>query len=94
MRKRERVTGRALGWKQSITEHLEMLKVSKLSKVCKSKKFSYLSSMAALSPSLAGCGLRRCLEIFTPFLCAAAFNTFRASENLPCSKFKINFHIF
>ena len=83
MRKRERVTGRALGWKQSITEHLKMLKVGKLSKVCKSKKFPYLSSTAALSPSLAGCGLRRCWEIFTPFLLAAAFNTFRASENLP-----------
>ena len=84
MRKRERVTGRALGWKQSITEHLKMLKVGKLlSKVCKSKKFSYRSSTAALSPSSAGSGLRRCFEIFTPFLCAAAFNTFRASESLP-----------
>ena len=38
MRKRERVTGRALGWKQSITEHLKTFKVGKLSKVCKRKK--------------------------------------------------------
>ena len=40
MRKRERVTGRALGWKQSITEHLKMLKVGKLSKVVKKQTVS------------------------------------------------------
>ena len=40
IRKRERVTGRALGWKQSITEHLEMFKVAKSPKSVKAKKKS------------------------------------------------------
>ena len=77
MTKRAMVTGRTLGRKQSRMEYL------KNQPLLHPKVDTLYFSVAALVPSLSASVLSRCSESSTPFLRAAPFNTFFASDSLP-----------